>query len=209
MNLKTAEMDLNKKIYYGFSTLILASGMSERMGQPKALLRWDDSMTFLEKIVMEYLDSGCERVICIVNREVMPHVRDLEDIPHVRLVLNEHPRWGRMYSVRLGLENTPGSDFCFIQNVDNPFINRKVIAKIMDSADSDAWCSPEFEGIGGHPVLLPKSIIRKLLEEKNIVATLQEVLWASPKKSVEMDNDIVLRNINTPIDYQNLFNRLV
>ena len=192
-----------------FSALILSSGLSERMGQPKALLRWDDSMNFLEKIVREYLDSGCEKVICTVNREVLLHVRGLEAMPPVRLVLNEHPEWGRMHSVRLGLEYSLNSDFCYIQNVDNPFINQAIIKKIMACADHDAWCSPEFNGKGGHPVLLPKSIIRKLLDEKKTAGTLRDVLQSFTKIAVEMDNDIVLRNINIPLDYQNLLNRLV
>lgn len=196
--------NVQKKMNLTNSVLILASGLSERMGRPKALLQWDQSKTFIEKIIEEYLEAGCGKVVCTVNRHVLPFCTSLKSLPNLKFVLNRHPEWGRMYSVKLGLKELAGSSFCFIQNVDNPFIHSKNIMKILEAGNQETWCSPEYKGQGGHPVLLPKSIINQILLEKDLSATLQQVLRIFPKKEVEMEDNSILKNINTPEDYLNL-----
>jgi molybdenum cofactor cytidylyltransferase len=185
-----------------WSALILAAGLSDRMGQPKALLMWDASRTFLEKTIGEYLDASCREVICTVNRFVLPYCETLNYDRSVRFILNRHPEWGRVYSVRLGLQELRESSFCFIQNVDNPFINKTDILKILDARDPEAWCSPEFLGRGGHPVLVPKAITEKILQKNIPGVTLRDILYLFPKKTLEMEDDSILRNINTPEEYR-------
>ena len=181
-----------------FPALILASGLSERMGRPKALLPWDSSTTFLEKILAEYRMAGSARIIVTVNKLVMPFCESLKPDPAVILILNEHPERGRLHSVKLGLQYAGESQFCFIQNVDNPFVRAEIILKILASRD------PEYSGKGGHPVLLPKVITDHLLSENNPEANLQEILRNFPKKRVLLDDNSILRNINTPEDYREL-----
>lgn len=188
--------------HQSFSVIILASGRSERMGRPKALLMWDKSRTFLEKIIQEYLAAGCEKIICTVNKQVLSHCKPYGNFPGVQFVFNQHPEWGRMYSITLGLKEIGKSQFCFIQNVDNPFINSETIKKIFASGDHETWCSPEFCGVGGHPVLLSKFVINEILAGNNLAVTLQQVLQQFPKKIVQLENDSILRNINTPEDYR-------
>ena len=182
--------------------LILAAGFSERMGTPKALLMWDRSMTFLKKIILEFLSAGCDPVVCTVNSLVLPHCSSLESIPRVKIILNEHPEWGRMHSVRLGLEHAGGRPYCLLHNVDNPFIHETILRKILDSANPGSWCAPEYKGKGGHPVLLTARIMDHILQSTCLPTTLEEVLGSFPKKTVKMEDDLILRNINTPGDYR-------
>ena len=194
-------MTPSKSTSTAFSALILASGLSERMGKPKPLLMWDQSMTFLEKIISEYIQAGSIRVIVTVNSRVLPHCKLLEKFPKVQCIYNKHPDWGRMYSLKLGLEELKESSYCFIQNVDNPHIDSAIIKKIVQHADPESWCSPEYKGVGGHPVLLPNSIINQILQEKRVNITLKDMLGRFPQKRVPMDNNSILKNINTPQDY--------
>ncbi len=180
--------------------LILASGWSERMGQPKALLKWDPAATFLERIISQYLEAGCNRVVCTVNRMVMPFCETLPRRPEVLFVLNEHPEWGRMHSIKIGLQELKESPFCLLQNVDNPFVTAEMIRTILDERDPAAWTSPEYQGRGGHPVVLPQSIIRHILEQTGPDIPLRDILLMFPCKRVEVEDDSILRNINTPDD---------
>jgi CTP:molybdopterin cytidylyltransferase MocA len=184
-----------------FSALILSSGLSERMGQPKALLKWDDSRTFIEKIAGEFIEAGCTQVICTVNRFTLPMCLNLNVSPNVNFVLNEHPEWSRLYSVRLGLKELMDDSYCFIHNVDNPFIHAGIVKSLMENANPKAWISPEYKGKGGHPVLLPPGAIQKVLEIDSPNVTLQDILGSYPKIAVQMTDDSILRNINTPKDY--------
>ena len=188
------------------SAIILSSGLSERMGQHKALLRWDRSRSFLEKIAIEFLDAGCSRIFCTVNSSLLPMCESLITDPRIRFILNEHPEWGRMHSLCLGLKELGREAYCFIHNVDNPFITKIIILKILAAKEPDAWCSPEFSGKGGHPVLLPKSIIREIVKENAKNGTLQETLKRFPKRIVSVDDASILKNINSPEDYRDLVN---
>ncbi|HPT15100.1 MAG TPA: NTP transferase domain-containing protein [Bacteroidales bacterium] len=190
-----------------FSALILSSGLSERMGQPKAFLNWDDSRTFIEKIAGEFIEAGCTQVICTVNRFILPGCRKLNLPSNVKFILNEHPEWSRLFSISLGLKELRENSYCFIHNVDNPFIHDGIIKNLLESADPGSWISPEFEGKGGHPVLLPPGIVEKVLEGNLKDATLQDILSLFPKIAVKMQDDSVLRNINTPEEYLKLIDR--
>ncbi len=187
------------------AALIAAAGLSERMGRPKALLRWDDHTTFLERIIGECLEAGCDRVVCTVNRQILPFCISLPQRPEVRFVLNEHPERGRMHSIKLGLRELEDASYCLLQNVDNPFVTAGAIRRILAGRDPGAWTSPEYHGKGGHPVVLPQAVVRHILGENESVATLQEILATFPRLTVPMEDDSFLRNINTPEKYRELF----
>ncbi len=189
------------------AAVILASGLSERMGTPKALLKWDSSATFIEKLIGECLSAGCDKVICTINELIQPFCEDLVLPAEVKFIVNQNPQWGRFYSVKRGLSEVSDFKYCFIHNVDNPFIDKELMKLLYSERDNKAWCSPVFENRGGHPVLLPSSVIREILVHEEITTTLSEILCRHPQKDVCIDSDLVLRNINNPEDYKKYFCR--
>jgi molybdenum cofactor cytidylyltransferase len=190
-----------------FTTIILASGLSERMGEPKALLRWNNSTTFLEKIIFEYSKACCTRIICMINKETETFCQNLNRQPNIKFVINPYPEWGRFYAIKTAVKEVLDYNFCFIQNVDNPFVSIEIIDKLYAVRSFEAWCSPVYMGKGGHPVLLPQLIIKKIFETNNNYTTLLDILKPFPRIKVETDSDEILRNINTPVDYLKFFKR--
>lgn len=188
-----------------FSVIILAAGLSKRMGMPKALLPFNQSSTFLEKIITEYANAGCRRIVCVVNQEIMPHCAKIEKTVDVKFILNEHPERGRLHSIQLGMKELPDNSYCFIQNVDNPFIDAGVIGEIQEAADENRWISPEFNGKPGHPVLLPHNCREAVLQVKNMDVCLKDILVRLPVKRVELKTDSVLMNINSREDFLRQF----
>lgn len=188
-----------------FSTIILASGLSERMGQSKALLKWNQSTTFIEQIINEFLKAGSDSVICMINEITEPFCKKLIVSQRVRFIVNHHPDWGRFYSIKTGLNEVKDSRFCFIHNVDNPFVGIETIDKLLAKRNTEAWCSPVYINKGGHPVLLPNSIIKKITQVNDLNLNLIDILNLYPKIKVELNNDTILRNINTPEDYNKYF----
>jgi molybdenum cofactor cytidylyltransferase len=189
----------------GISAVILSSGLSERMGQPKALLKWDGRTTFIEKIISEFSNAGCDRIICMINKITEPYCKELQVPGNVKFVVNHHPDWGRFYSVRTGLRELGESPYCMVHNVDNPFVNDVIIDKLIVMKKPGTWCSPVYKGKGGHPVLLSRVIITRIIENEDLNTILADILNDFPKISVEMNNDLILRNVNTPEDFNNYF----
>lgn len=182
--------------------IILSAGFSERMGQPKALLKWNRSTTFIEKIINEFCSFNCNPVICVINKSIEPDCSRLRVPSRVKFIINEHPESGRFSSVRTGINEITEADFCFIHNVDNPFVNRDVISRLFALRDPDAWCSPVYAGKGGHPVLISSSVIRVIANTHDLAITLADILNSFPRINMEMADDTPLRNINTQDDYK-------
>ena len=187
------------------AAVILSSGLSERMGKPKALLQWDDSTTFIEKTINEYIKAGCDKIICTVNKINEPLCKSLNLQSNVMFVLNEHPEWGRFYSIRIASQEAKVSDFCFIQNIDNPFVSSEIIDRIWENRDLNSWCSPIYKGKGGHPVLLSQGIIQQIHNSNKQDITLHDILKPFQRVNIEVDTDTILRNINTPEEYSKYF----
>lgn len=186
------------------SAVILAGGNSERMGFPKAYLHVYGK-TFLEKIIDKYHAVGIREIVVVMNSDFCNDrwKQNLIKVSSkIKLVKNKNPKLGRFYSLKLGLKNVIDSDFCFIQNIDNPFVNKNVIEKLWKNKNSDGYVSPTFKGKGGHPILISKTIIQQLNEMKDEDLNLKEVLKKFSKTEVEVDDETVLININTPEEYR-------
>lgn len=191
-----------------FSTVILSSGLSERMGQPKALLKWGESTTFIEKIIDEFIKSGSAKIVCMINERIEPFCKNLTLPSNVKFIVNPYPERGRFYSILTGVSALAEPNYCFIHNVDNPFVSTSIIKELLAQREPGKWCSPIYNGKGGHPVLLSNTIINKITAVTDLNITLQDILKQFPKVAVDMSDDTVLRNINTPEDYNSWFKPL-
>ncbi|MBC8485146.1 MAG: NTP transferase domain-containing protein, partial [Bacteroidetes bacterium] len=144
-------------------TVILAAGNSKRMNSRKPFLHFDKDNTFIEKIISTYLKWGCQEIVIVINKDVK-NQRDFFDLlpEKVMYVLNEHPEFERFYSVKLGLATIRNASFCFIQNVDNPFINSAILDLLYEHRSDEKYVFPVFGNKGGHPVLLNRKNIDRI-----------------------------------------------
>ncbi|MBE9467857.1 MAG: NTP transferase domain-containing protein [Bacteroidetes bacterium] len=198
-------MNLQKK---NCSAVILAAGNSGRMGEPKSLLKWDDNKTFIQKIIAEYKEFGCDNIIVVINQEVLDRYNKnlycfFSDIT---LVVNHHIEWERFYSVKLALGELINSKFCFIQNVDNPFVNEHLLGLLYNEKDDASFSVPFYKGKGGHPILINTKIINSIVNTKENDLNLKNVLSPFNKKKITVNDETILYNINNKKEYKRLFN---
>ncbi|TRZ69746.1 MAG: hypothetical protein D4R97_09415 [Bacteroidetes bacterium] len=185
--------------------LILAAGSSLRMGTPKAFLPFDEKTTFLEKISSTYLQWGCNEIVVVINKASAKKVRFTgEQAETVKFVVNDHLEFERFYSVKLGLQKMTKSDFCFIQNVDNPFLTHDILNNLYRERSNEAYVVPTFEDKGGHPILLNKKTILYLCSFPDNTANLRKVLGKMPCKKVKEQNSHILVNINESEEYERM-----
>ena len=93
---------------------------------------------------------------------------------------------------------------CFIQNIDNPFVNSSLLKKMIPLISTDSFVSPTYNNKGGHPVLISNSIIETILENEDTSVTLRNKLEKF-NKIVMPANKEVLINMNTVEDYIKYF----
>jgi molybdenum cofactor cytidylyltransferase len=195
---------VNEKEY---SAIILAAGKSERMGFPKLALKYDEKSNFIEHILNEYLSFDCKEIVLVVNKIGFEYLRknEIQFPKTVKIVINDHPDWHRFYSLKIGAKNLSENRPIFIHNVDNPFVNHDVLKALLNSKNKADYISPEFEGKGGHPILLSEKIVQEIRLVKEDQKHLKEFLNQFPKMKVQVEDENVLVNINTIEDYSRYF----
>lgn len=187
--------------------LILAAGVSERMKRLKAFLPFDERLSFVEKIINTYVEWGCCEITLVMNPEAAGQLKTLEHIPgFVKVVINDRLEYERFYSAKLGLRKMKKSYWCFLQNVDNPFLTKEILDQLHKEKQSDVYVSPVFDGKGGHPVLLGRKIIDHISQYPANDANLKEVLQQLKCRKVFVNDERVLININSMEQYEAMFN---
>lgn len=184
------------------SVLILAAGNSGRMGRDKASLPCGNGLTFSEELISIYSGFGCSPVTMVVNER---HAPVSPGPGQVKYVLNKQVDRGRSYSIWLGLQNTPGGNHCFIQNIDNPFADHSLLHQMYSAVRPERYIVPMCHGRGGHPILLGSEITAELRKMDDI-PNLREALKAFIRFEVQFPDERILLNINTPEDYLKFIN---
>ena len=185
--------------------VIPAAGRSSRMGSFKPLLKFNEGITFIEKIVIEFLDFECDEIVVVVNEEIYNSVWN--DIlskfePKVSVIINNSLDLERFYSIKLGLSKLKNKHTCFIHNCDNPFINQNILTSIFKNRTPDGYVKPTFNNHGGHPILISEPIINRIIQSTENDANFRDVLNSFPSKKINIETKAVLTNINNQLEYQ-------
>lgn len=189
--------------------IILAGGSSERMNYPKPFLPFNSNITFIEKIVLEYQSFKCSEIVIVLNEELNKQTWDKilsKFSSKISIIFNHHSNFGRFYSIQLGAKSLQNVTQCFIQNIDNPFIDQDLLDKIHATRDNSGYVVPVYKEKGGHPVLISSNIIESIIGEKNIYINFKEILKKFNRKSISIENKKILANINTIEEYRFHFN---
>jgi len=191
-----------------FSVIIPAAGYSSRMGMPKLLLPFKDH-TFCEEIVERYHKAGAEKIVIVINQQLVAKCETL--FQHwskpLQIVVNDNPALGRFRSVRIGLSVVTPDIPCFLQNADNPFVNQQLIFDLLCVSKPDHTVIPYFEKNPGHPVLIGENIIENLKHCSDDDANLRTELGKYNIKTIDTSSPEILLNINTPEDYMRVFGK--
>ena len=179
--------------------VIMCGGYSTRMGTPKANLRFNQDENFLGHICHVYHSSGVTKVVVVKNFTVQLEA-DLADADVVK-VDNFQPDLGRLYTLQLGIKAAGNPDFVFVQNIDNPFVHSDLIAALYRKRNEAELITPQYEGKGGHPILLGARPIEKIRSLKEYHGTLREVLDKFSRCRVMTGDALCVANINEPKDY--------
>lgn len=186
-----------------FSAIILAAGLSSRMGQEKVLLEHVSGVTFLEHLAHEYHRFGCHKIIFVMNPQGVAICRSHNFMlpANVQFIVNEHPGFGRFSSVRAGAEHVKDQDYVFLQNIDNPATSQNILNYLSEHACKADRIRLVYQSKGGHPVLISSMIINEILNEKDDKIVLKTFLKRFSVYDLAWSQADVLLNINTMEDY--------
>jgi molybdenum cofactor cytidylyltransferase len=202
------------------SVVVLAAGMSTRMGRNKLLLTFRDKPLVVHA-VDTLLASKAGEIVVVLGHESEKIWDQLEDYarqvptggqrPRVRLVKNADYRDGLSTSVRTGVEAvSPETGAIMIYLADQPLlepadVDRIIAAFTTAKAEDKMIVVPFFKGERGNPVILDASLRDSILGIVGDVGC-KGVIKRYPEKvyAIEMANDHVVRDVDDVQAYERL-----
>ncbi len=186
--------------------IILSAGLSSRMLRPKALLPYGRS-TFVENLYNTFRPR-VDRLVIVVSPELYIRMQQKRiNLPEAEFVFNQRPLLGRFYSIYCGVEHL-GVCNVFVHNIDTPGISGTTLEVMKASLKPGSYVVPVYKGKSGHPVLLSQEISEDIISRTDYDINFRDVLKKFRRIEVEVDDEYILLNINTPSDLRQLYNRI-
>ena len=186
------------------SAILLAAGLSTRMGRLKPLLPWMGS-TLLEYQLRQLSLSPVDEIVLVLGHEAEKLRPYAEAIPDIRVVVNPDYHRGRSTSVVAGVKALGGRPSAIlVLAVDQPrpagVISQVVEAHLNGTAKITI---PTFEGRRGHPIVFDGGLIDELKAISEEAQGLREVVGRDPGRAheIEVSSPVIHLDLNTPEDY--------
>ena len=176
--------------------VILAAGLSTRSGRFKMMLPLGGK-TVLEKSI-EGMEAIVLRIYVVVGWQAERIQALLAGYDKVETVLNEQFRAGMFSSVQVGIARVRAPRF-FLLPGDCPLVGRAVYVQLLAAAGDIVV--PTFGGKTGHPVLFRSQLIPEILAQPE-GTTLRDYVYAKGYRAVEVDDQGILIDLDTPEDYE-------
>jgi molybdenum cofactor cytidylyltransferase len=181
--------------------VILAAGEGKRMGLPKALLEYEKNKSFVGHLASVFAKAGCSPLI--VTGKHTEEIRAQH--PELALVPNSAWEEGQFSSVKAGMRAAleEGAEVVVLHPVDMPTVRASTVTALMAKLDGAEAAVPEFEGAIGHPLLLTRGAVEKVLAMDG-VPHMEAALQRLTLKKIPTKDPGVMVNLNTPDIYERI-----
>ena len=184
--------------------IVLAAGLSARMGQPKQIMRWG-STVIVRRVVDVLAEGGVDEIVAVTGGARLEVEAALQGSA-ARAVFNpDFANGDMMRSLQVGLAAlSPAAEAALVALGDQPQIEAGVVRTVAQQwrrsrADIVA---PSFNRRRGHPVLFGRSIWAALAAAAE--TSPRDFLQTHAERIVyvDVDTDSILRDVDTPEDYE-------
>ena len=195
----------------GFSAILLAAGESRRMGAVNKLTLPVAGRPLLRRTAETLLQVGLRELVVVVGHEQQVARELLRGLP-LRIVFNEDYAEGQMTSVHRGMRAlVHPCDGVLVCLADLPLLAADDLRRLTEAF---AHCPtsvlvPTYEGERGNPIVLAYEHRRQILAgDRNLGC--KRLIEKHPElvTAMEMDNDHLVFDLDTPEAYRRLQQRL-
>ncbi len=212
VNNESTKQSSNRTLYQkSVSVVVLAAGLSTRMGEQNKLLLDIDGAPLIRRTLKTLLSHDFAEMVVVLGHQsdiIRVKISDLR----VKTVLNPEYLQGQMTSVHCGLQSlTKNSDGVMIYLSDLALFNVVDLHTLRMGFDkcTTGVLAPTFKGQRGNPIILDSNQISSIVKEdknlgcKRLVTKHPELVTCLP-----MANDHVLVDMDTPDAYQHVLSRI-
>ena len=185
------------------AALIVAAGMSSRMGDFKPMLNIG-SISIAQRVVATFQQAGVDKIVMITGFNAVTLERHLSGNGIVFLRNEEYQSTQMFDSVCIGLRYLRDKcDRLLFTPVDIPLFTAATVRSLLET-DAPLAC-PCVEGETGHPTLIAASLIDRILADPGDLG-LRGALerCGEPMRQVPVSDRGILHDADTPEDYRAL-----
>ena len=183
--------------------LIVAAGMSSRMGDFKPMLNIG-SISIAQRVVATFQQAGIDRIVMVTGYNATALERHLAGNGIVFL-RNEHYETTQMFdSARIGLSYLRDKcDRVIFTPVDIPLFTAATVQALLDS--SAKLACPVCGGVSGHPTLIASELIDRILADDGRGGLRGALERCGVEMSrIPVEDRGILHDADTPEDYRAL-----
>jgi len=187
-----------------FSAVILAAGLSSRLGEFKPLVQLGEQ-TLLERAADLFRQAGAQEVIAVAGHHAPRTLAEAKRIG-IRAVVNESYADGMFTSTRAGLRALPKDlDAFFVLPVDIPLVRTFTLRRLLERFASApaSVLHPVFLGQRGHPPLIDArhaAVIAAWNGPGGLVGALQALEGAHGSAEVPVADQNIHFDVDIPAD---------
>ena len=185
------------------AALIVAAGMSSRMGDFKPMLSIG-SITIAQRVVATFHQAGIRKIVMVTGFNAVTLERHLSG-SGVIFLRNENYETTQMFdSVKIGLEYLRGKcDRVLFTPVDIPLFTAGTVHALLDS-DAPLAC-PTCQSQTGHPIAISASLFDRILAdggEQGLNGAVERC--GAAMREIPVDDPGTLHDADTPADFSAL-----
>jgi molybdenum cofactor cytidylyltransferase len=185
------------------SAIVLAAGVSKRMGQPKMLMPWGPT-TVIGKVLETLQETGVKDIVVVTGGLHDKLASKLDE--NIHYLQNKDFSNGEMLtSVKVGLQNIASDqEAVLIVLGDQPQIQAETVRKIIEryQATHHSIIVPSYHMHRGHPWLVAKAHWQEIVQLE-MPETLRDFLntHSGEIDYIQLDTPSILADIDTLNDY--------
>jgi molybdenum cofactor cytidylyltransferase len=185
------------------SAILLAAGESNRMGQPKQLMPFDQ-ITIVERTIDNLLNSAVSETILVLGYKDEEIRKTIAGKP-IKIAINPDYQQGMSTSIIAGLKQVDKKARAVIIALgDQPFVNSQTITSLVEAfiANNRGILIPVYQGRRGNPIIFAIKYKSELLNLKGDVGG-REIIKRHPDDVLEVavNCEGVLLDIDTMENY--------
>jgi molybdenum cofactor cytidylyltransferase len=191
--------------------VVLAAGRATRMGRVKQMLPWRQGETLLTEVVRRLQASPVAQIVVVTGmardevEAALGRLQSQPGRPEVRTVFNADYATTEMgRSLQVGLRALPANcGAALVALADQPALEPAVVASVVQRwrESLSPVVAPFYRGRRGHPLLFDRAAWPRLLELPGNSNPREALEAAGSLEAVEVNSDTILRDIDTPEDY--------
>jgi molybdenum cofactor cytidylyltransferase len=205
-------LDKNNRI----AAVILASGISKRMGTTKQLLPFH-GVPLLEYLIQKLIPFPFYKIYAIIGhnaQEIMGTIEIVE--PRFDWVLNNQYQEGKSAALKKAVKSLDKADGMMVFLADQPLILAATIGDIWNvvemrlmEQESKFVVQPSFSGKMGHPVFFAKELFPFFDRLQGDEGGKRIIKNANKHYIIPVEDAEILFDVDTPADYQLLLRKRI